>query len=73
MLRKEYTGKEPIFDLAALESTNPDGTRLSFTQNGKTAYALVPTYTTDGGHLNEQGRKLVAEQLLIFLASLSVK
>jgi hypothetical protein len=70
ILRKEYSGKEPIFDLAAIESTNPDGSRFSFTQDGKTGYALVPAYTNDGGHLNEQGRKLVAEQLLIFLSKL---
>jgi len=70
MLRNEYTGKEPIFDLAAIESTNPDGSRFSFTQGGKTGYALVPEYTDDGGHLNERGRRLVAEQLLIFLSKL---
>jgi hypothetical protein len=73
MLRKEYTGREPVFDLAAIESTNPDGSRVSFGQNGVTAYALVPAYTNDGGHLNEQGRKLVAEQLLILLANIASK
>ncbi len=71
LLRKEYAGKEPVFDLAAIESTNPDGSRLSFTQDGKTGYALVPAYTNDGGHLNEMGRKLVAEQLLILLANIA--
>jgi hypothetical protein len=70
LLRKEYSGKEPVFDLATIESTNPDGSRVSFTQDGKTVYALAPEYTTDGGHLNEMGRKLVAEQLLIFLSKL---
>lgn len=62
MLRKEYKGKAPIFDLAKIESTCPDG---------KTSYAMVPDYTYDGGHLNETGRKKVAEQLLVLLADLN--
>jgi hypothetical protein len=71
LLRKEYAGKEPFFDLAAIESTHPDGSRLSFTHKGSTAFALVPSYTNDGGHLNETGRKQVAEQLLILLANIA--
>lgn len=71
LLRKEYTGKEPIFDLAMLESTLPDGSGATFTKDGKGYPYLVPEYTKDGGHLNERGRKIVAEQLLIFLATLS--
>ena len=71
MLRKKYEGKEPIFDLAKIESTYPDGRRCTFTKDGKTYYSLVPEYTNDGGHLNEQGRKVVAEQLLILLANLN--
>lgn len=71
MLLKEYEGKEPVFDLAKIESTYPDGRRATFTKDGKTYYSLVPEYTSDGGHLNELGRKIVAEQLLIFLANLA--
>jgi len=71
MLRNEYKNKEPIFDLALTESTFPDKTRCFFTKEGKTYYSLVPAYTHDGGHLNELGRKIVAEQLLILLANLS--
>lgn len=70
LLRKEYNGKEPVFDLAKIESTFPDGTRSSFTKDGRTYYSLVSDYTHDGGHLNEKGRKIVAEQLLILLAGL---
>lgn len=70
-LRKEYSGKEALFDLAKMESTAPDGTSTTFQKNGKVYMSMVPAYTDDGGHLNEVGRKLVAEQLLIFLANLS--
>jgi len=71
LLRKEYKEKEPIFDLAMIESTLPDGRRATFTQDGKEYPYLVPEYTKDGGHLNEKARKFVAEQLLILLATLS--
>jgi len=70
LLLSHYSGKEPIFDLARLESTGPDGKRETFTFNGQNYFALVPVYTDDGGHLNKKGRKYIAEQLLIFLAEL---
>jgi len=71
LMRKAYAGKEPLFDLAMIESTLPDGNRTTFTKDGKEYAYLAPEYTKDGGHLNEKGRKIVGEQLLIFLASLS--
>ena len=71
MLIQEYHGKAPIFDLAKIESTFLNGTRCSFTKDGKTYYSMAPEYTNDGGHLNETGRKKVAEQLLILLANLN--
>lgn len=69
-LRKHYKGKEPVFDLALIESTSKTGRRVTFAYKEKTVYSLAPEYTSDGGHLNEQGRKIVAEQLLVFLAKL---
>ena len=63
--------KEPVYDLARMESTFADGKRSSFTKDGKTYHSLVPDYTRDGGHLNETGREIAAEQLLILMAGLS--
>ena len=71
LLKKEYNGKEPIFDLSKIESGFADGSHSSFTKDGRTYYSLISDYTHDGGHLNEKGRKIVAEQLLILLANLS--
>jgi len=68
LLRKEYDGKEPLFDIALIESTYPDGKRETFTKDEKSYFSLVPEYTDDGAHLNESGRKKVAEQLLILLS-----
>ncbi|MGH7461391.1 MAG: hypothetical protein ACREMA_10225 [Longimicrobiales bacterium] len=65
-----YVGKQPVFDLAALESTQADGTRLYEDVNGVRVYSMAPEWSDDGGHLNETSRKMVAEQLLVFLARL---
>ena len=70
LLRREYEGREPVFDLARIESTLPDSTRSSLTRDGGTIYTLASPYTDDGGHLNAVGRRRVASQLLSFLASL---
>lgn len=69
-MRREYGGKEPLFDLAAVESTRPDGSRETISHGGRTAYALYPGYTDDGSHLNASGRRRAAEELLALLAGL---
>jgi hypothetical protein len=71
MLRREYAGREPFFDLANIESTCPDGRQSTFTKDGTIYSSLAPDYTNDGGHLNEKGRRTVAEHLLVYLAKLS--
>ncbi|MBL1177518.1 hypothetical protein [Pantanalinema sp. GBBB05] len=71
LIRSEYTGKTPIFDLATIESMLPDGTRQTFSDGGKTFFSLVPEYTSDMGHLNQTGRRVVAEQFLVFLADVA--
>lgn len=68
LLRQEYAGKQPLFDLAEAESTLPDGSRVYFISHGEKIYTLAPEYTYDGGHLNEEGRQVVARKLLETLA-----
>lgn len=70
LLRKEYEGREPLFDLAKFESTYPDGRRSTFVRGNTTYYSIVPAFSDDGGHLNEAGRRVIAQELLIFLGSL---
>lgn len=69
LLRTRFTG-EPLFDLAALESTRPDGSGHTYQHEGKTLPALVAEFSDDGQHLNSVGRRRVAEALLTFLARL---
>lgn len=71
LLRQAYLGREPLFDLARLESTRPDGTRVTFEDGGRTYFALAPEYTPDDGHLNAPAQAYVAAKLLGFLASLT--
>jgi hypothetical protein len=59
---------EAIVDIAASESTYPNGKRESFTMDGQTYYSLIGDYTNDGGHLNEQGRAQVAAAFVRDLA-----
>ncbi|RKG68062.1 hypothetical protein D7V80_13925 [Corallococcus sp. CA054B] len=70
LMRQTYGGKEPLFDLAALESSRPDGTRETYEVNGRAYPAMVPAYSDDGGHLNAQGQARVASALVTFLAAL---
>ncbi len=71
LIRAEYANKAPIFDLAGLESTLPDGKRQIFSEGGKDYFALVPGYTDDMGHLNESGRQIAAEELLVLLTQIA--
>ena len=70
LLLEKYQGREPILDIAKIESTYPDGKRESFTVDGNIYHSMVPDYTRDGGHLNEIGRRKVAEAFLLLLTNL---
>lgn len=70
LLKARYTN-EYLFDLATIESTRPDGSRSDFVHEGRRYFAMEEKYTDDGGHLNRIGQRVVAEQLLIFLAKLT--
>jgi len=69
LMRTKLQG-QPLFDLAALESTRADGTASTAEVDGKLVPALVPEFSDDGQHLNAAGRRRVAEALLTFLAGL---
>jgi hypothetical protein len=59
---------DPIFDLARVESTLPDGTRNATEVNGEAVYYLLGDFTDDGGHLNGRGRVEAAREMLRVLA-----
>jgi len=67
LVRETYES-DLIIDIAPEESTRPDGRRQQYTKTGQTYYTLVPAYTTDGGHLNDIGKKRVAEEMVRVIA-----
>lgn len=67
LLRTRLEG-QPLFDLAALESTRSDGTPVQYELDARKYPALAPEYSDDGQHLNPVGRRQVAAALLTFLA-----
>lgn len=70
LLRKAYRGHEPLFDLARIESTAPDGTAVTTEWKGSVTPAMAPAYTDDGGHLNAAGRLRAAREFISILASI---
>jgi hypothetical protein len=73
--RLEYNEKlraafpaEPLFDLAGVESTRPDGSHELHPVDGRPVPMLHPGYTRDGGHLNETGKRVVAREFARALA-----
>lgn len=73
LLNEKYSETEPVFDLALLESVNPDGFRSYAKKGSEKVFFLSPQYTNDGGHLKQECRKRIAEQLLIILAEIANK
>ena len=69
LLRTRLAG-QPLFDLAALESSRDDGSTQTYAHQGQTLPALISEYSDDGQHLNSVGQRRVAEALLTFLARL---
>ena len=67
MIYKEYSGSEPVFDLAGIESTKMDGSRVELKSGSKKYYALADEYAADSGHLNDLGQLNAAKKLINFL------
>lgn len=69
LLRRTYAGREPIFDIARVESLAPDGTQATVEWDGSVAPAMAAAYTDDGGHLNRVGRLRAAQELVSVVAA----
>jgi hypothetical protein len=59
-MRNHYDPDE-LFDIAKIEATFSDGT---FNRYLNGIPGLIPEYSSDGGHLNQSGRLLIARQLM---------
>ena len=72
LIRREYA-VDRLFDLAAIESTAPDGTRVTGTYKEQRYYRLYDGYASDSGHLNGQGARVAATAWLKALAQASAR
>jgi hypothetical protein len=72
LIRSEYAGRH-FFDLAAIESTKPDGTRVSGRYDNQGYFALYDGYASDQIHLNAVGSKIAATAFLDAIAQASRK
>lgn len=73
MLREAYGPRLDVFDLAHIESIDPNGRRHFKRRGGEEIPLMYSGYTYDGGHLNSSGRRHAAEQLLVLLAEVAGK
>jgi hypothetical protein len=70
LIRRDYAGGH-LYDLAAIESTAPDGSRATGTYQGQRYYRLHDGYASDSGHLNGEGARVAATAWLQAVAQAS--
>jgi hypothetical protein len=64
----EFDGILPVFDLAGIEVTRPDGAMETYRHKGSDYPCMPDYYASDYGHLNDFGARTVSYNLLAFLA-----
>ena len=72
LIRYEYADNH-LFDLAAIESTAPDGSRAIDAYQGQRSYRLYDGYASDSGHLNGEGARVAATAWLKAIVQASLK
>jgi hypothetical protein len=72
LIRHEYAGRH-LLDLAAIESTKPDDTRVSGRHDNQGYFALYGGYASDFAHLNAVGSKIAATAFLEAIAQAAQK
>ena len=69
LVRAEFGGVEPIFDIARVQATSADGTVSGFVSDGIRIDTLAADNTSDGTRLNSSSRRVAAEVLLDVLST----
>jgi hypothetical protein len=69
LMREAYGASGRLWDVAAAESTRPDGTRVTGSVGGQPYEALFDGYSSDGGHPNAAGSRVAALALLHLIAA----
>lgn len=69
LVRAKYASTGRLFDIAAIESTDPAGDRVGGTTGGDRFEELYGPYASDQGHLNALGSGLAASALVSLIAT----
>jgi len=69
-LRARYQGQEPLFDLARLEATGPDGAPVRYESSAGATPMLFAGYASDGAHLAPAGQRALGQAFAEFLRTL---
>jgi hypothetical protein len=69
LVRAEFAGVEPIFDIAQVQATTADGTICGFSSDGNKIETLAAENTSGGTDLTANCRRVVAEALLDVLST----
>jgi hypothetical protein len=72
LIRNEFES-DHIFDLAAIESTAPDGKQDARSHNGQQYFSMYNEYASDLGHLNAVGSEIAATAFLRAIAQASAR
>jgi hypothetical protein len=71
MLRAAYGEAGSVFDLAAIETTRPDGTPSFVVCRENPLPSVLPDFTDDGGHLTRRAAAFMAKRLWSCLESVA--
>jgi hypothetical protein len=67
-LRQHYANRDVLFDIASIESGFG---QAAIERDGQRIETLNPDLTSDGGHLNDQGKHLIGSALVHHLANVA--
>lgn len=68
-VRAKYASTGRLFNIATIESTNPEGERVGGTTGDHRFYEKYAPNASDQGHLNAVGSELAASALVSLIAS----
>lgn len=68
MVHAEYASTGRLFDIASVQSTSSDGTRVAGRHDGNFHYAMDKAYASDPGHPNPDGARVAASAMAAVLA-----
>jgi hypothetical protein len=68
LVREAFGEPGRLFDIAGIESGSRGGHRSAFAPGEERVESLDPRLSSDGGHLNERGRRIAASEFVRFLS-----